>query len=81
MVVLVVGVGYLFIIVNWGLIFVNIFYLVGILVVVGVVVYMVLDFKMWGLLSYMYKSVMWGIIGWFVMLDFIGILKNYIEDL
>lgn len=78
---LVAGAGYLLTTVNWGVIFANTLYLAGTLAAVGVVAYMVLDPKMRGLLSYMYKSVMRGITGWFVTLDPIGILKNYIEDL
>ena len=42
---------------------------------------MVLDPKMRNLVWYMYKSIMRTITGWFVQIDPIGILKNYIEDL
>ena len=66
---LVAGAGYLLSTVNWGLIFANTLYLAGTLAAIGVVAYMVLDPKMRGLLSYMYKSVMRGITGWFVTLD------------
>jgi len=51
------------------------------LLVLGAVIYMVLDPKMRTLVSYMYKSVMRWITGIFVTIDPIGILKNYIDDL
>jgi phage shock protein A len=51
------------------------------LLVLGAIIYMVLDPKMRALVSYMYKSVMRSITGWFVTIDPIGILKNYISDL
>jgi phage shock protein A len=51
------------------------------LLVLGAIIYMVLDPKMRTLVSYMYKSVMRSITGWFVTIDPIGILKNYISDL
>lgn len=55
--------------------------IVGLLLVLGVIIYMVLDPKMRTLISYMYKSVMRWITGIFVTIDPIGILKNYIDDL
>lgn len=57
---------------------------VGIVVVLAVlaaIIYMVLDPKMRALVGYMYKSIMRSITGWFVTIDPIGILKNYISDL
>jgi len=55
--------------------------LVASLLVLGAIIYMVLDPKMRTLVSYMYKSVMRWITGVFVTIDPIGILKNYIDDL
>lgn len=55
--------------------------LVAMLLVLGAIVYMVLDPKMRTLVSYMYKSVMRWITGVFVTIDPVGILKNYIDDL
>ena len=78
---LIAGGGYLLSTVNWGAIFASTLYLAGTLAVLGVVAYMILDPKMRGLISYMYKSIMRGLTGLFVTLDPIGILKNYIEDL
>jgi phage shock protein A len=51
------------------------------LLVLGAIIYMVLDPKMRTLVSYMYKSVMRWITGVFVTIDPVGILKNYIDDL
>ena len=51
------------------------------LLVLGAIIYMVLDPKMRTLVSYMYKSVMRWVTGIFVTIDPIGILKNYVEDL
>ncbi|MEM9546478.1 MAG: hypothetical protein AAGA77_10930 [Bacteroidota bacterium] len=51
------------------------------LLVLGAIIFMVLDPKMRTLVSYMYKSVMRWITGIFVTIDPIGILKNYIDDL
>ncbi len=55
--------------------------LVVTLLVLGAIVYMVLDPKMRTLVSYMYKSFMRKITGMFVTIDPIGILKNYVDDL
>lgn len=52
-----------------------------ILIVLGALLYMVLDPKMRNLVWYMYKSVMRWITGLFVQIDPIGILKSYVEDL
>jgi len=51
------------------------------IVALAAIVYMVLDPKMRGLVSYAYKSVMRWITGLFVQIDPIGILKSYIDDL
>lgn len=55
--------------------------LVVTLLVLGAIIYMVLDPKMRTLVNYMYKSAMRKITGIFITIDPIGILKNYIEDL
>ena len=55
--------------------------LVVTLLVLGAIIYMVLDPKMRALVGYMYKSVMRKITGIFVTIDPIGILKNYVDDL
>lgn len=59
----------------------NTLYLAGILLVLGALIYMVLDPKMRNLIWYMYKSLMRWITGIFVQIDPIGILKSYIESL
>lgn len=59
----------------------NILYLSGMLLVLGAIIYMVLDPKMRNLVWYMYKSVMRWVTGLFVQVDPIGILKSYVEDL
>ena len=51
------------------------------LLVLGVVIYAAIDPKARAVIGYMYKSVMRKITGWFVTIDPIGILKNYISDL
>ncbi len=51
------------------------------LLVLGAIIYMVLDPKMRTLVSYMYRSVMRSFTSIFVTIDPIGILKNYIDDL
>ncbi|NND34320.1 MAG: hypothetical protein HKN76_17180 [Saprospiraceae bacterium] len=59
----------------------NVLYLSLMLLVLGAVIYMVLDPRMRNLVWYMYKSVMRWVTGIFVTIDPIGILKNYVEDL
>lgn len=59
----------------------NILYLSLLLLALGAIVYMVLDPKMRNLIWYMYKSVMRSVTSWFVTIDPVGILKNYVEDL
>jgi hypothetical protein len=49
--------------------------------VLGLIIYMVLDPKARTVISYMYKSIMRWITGIFVTIDPIGILKNYVDDL
>ena len=55
--------------------------IVGVLAVLGLIIYVALDPKARTLISYMYKSVMRWVTGMFVTIDPIGILKNYIDDL
>ena len=59
----------------------NILYLSGMLLVLGAIIYMILDPKMRNLVWYMYKSVMRWVTGIFVQIDPIGILKSYVDDL
>jgi predicted nucleic acid-binding Zn-ribbon protein len=59
----------------------NILVLAGTLLVIGLILYMILDPKMRTLIGYMYKSVMRWITSIFVTIDPIGILKNYVDDL
>ena len=59
----------------------NTLYLAGMLLVLGAIIYMVLDPRMRNLVWYMYKSVMRWITGIFVQIDPIGILKSYVDDL
>ncbi len=59
----------------------NTLYLALILAALAGIIYVVLDPKMRNLIWYMYKSVMRKITGWFVQIDPIGILKNYIDEL
>lgn len=51
------------------------------LLVLGAIIYMILDPRMRSLVGYMYKSVMRWITGIFITIDPIGILKNYVDDL
>jgi hypothetical protein len=55
--------------------------LVVTLLVLGAIIYMVLDPKVRTLVGYMYKSAMRKITSVFITIDPIGILKNYVEDL
>lgn len=59
----------------------NVLALAATLVVLGVIIYMVLDPKVRNLVWYMYKSVMRWVTGIFIQVDPIGILKSYVEDL
>ena len=55
--------------------------LTSMLLVLGAIIYMVLDPKMRTLVGYMYKSVMRWFTGLFIQIDPMGILKNYVDDL
>ncbi len=59
----------------------NTLYLALMLLVLGSIIYMVLDPKMRNLVWYMYKSVMRWITGLFIQIDPIGILKSYVDEL
>ncbi len=59
----------------------NTLYLAGMLLVLGAIIYMVLDPRMRNLVWYMYKSVMRWVTGLFIQIDPIGILKSYVDDL
>ncbi|MEO6189008.1 MAG: hypothetical protein ABIO44_00225 [Saprospiraceae bacterium] len=59
----------------------NLLYLSGMLLVLGAIIYLVLDPRMRNLIGYMYKSIMRWVTGVFVNIDPIGILKSYIESL
>lgn len=59
----------------------NVLYLALMILVLGAIIYMVLDPKMRTLVGYMYKSVMRWLTSIFVTIDPIGILKNYVDDL
>lgn len=59
----------------------NTLYLAGMLLVLGAIIYMVLDPRMRNLVWYMYKSAMRWITGIFIQIDPIGILKSYVDDL
>jgi len=52
-----------------------------IILVLGALIYMVLDPKMRNLVWYMYNSMMRWVTGMFIKLDPIGILKAYVDDL
>ncbi len=77
------GGGYLFVTFLPALIALtqNVLYLAGMLLVLGAIIYMVLDPRMRNLIGYMYKSIMRWITGLFITIDPIGILKNYVSDL
>lgn len=55
--------------------------LIGMVAVLGLLIFLVLDSKTRTLVSYMYKSMMRNLTSWFVTIDPIGILKNYIADM
>ncbi len=55
--------------------------LAGILMVLGALIYMILDPKVRNLVFYIYKSIMRWITGIFVQIDPIGILETYIDEL
>lgn len=55
--------------------------LAGVLMVLGALIYMILDPKVRNLVFYIYKSIMRWITGIFVQIDPIGILETYIDEL
>jgi hypothetical protein len=59
----------------------NVLYLALMILVLGAIIYMVLDPKMRTLVGYMYKSIMRKLTSMFVTIDPIGILKSYVDDL
>lgn len=59
----------------------NMLYLSGMLLVLGAILYVLLDPQTRALSWYFYKSVMRWITSLFVRIDPIGILKSYVEDL
>lgn len=59
----------------------NMLYFGAMLLILGAILYMILDPKSRALFSYMYKSLMRWITALFVKIDPIAILKNYVEDL
>ena len=59
----------------------NVVSLGAMLLVLGLIIYAIVDPKIRNLIWYMYKSVMRWITGIFVQIDPIGILKSYVEDL
>ena len=83
LVALLAGVGYL-VATNIGAIMLalqNVLVLALTILVIGAIVYMILDPKMRTLVSYMYKSAMRKLTSLFVTIDPIGILENYVDDL
>jgi phage shock protein A len=61
--------------------FLSLFTTIAFFVVVGIIIYVLLDPKFRALVWYMYKSIMRWVTGLFVQIDPIGILKSYIEYL
>ncbi len=59
----------------------NALYLTLMLLVLAAVLYMIFDPRMRTLIGYMYKSLMRSVTSWFITIDPIGILKNYVRDL
>jgi hypothetical protein len=82
-VALAAGAGYLLYLILPALVAMtaNILQLTLMLLVLGAIIYMILDPKMRNLVWYSYKSIMRWITGMFVTIDPIGILKNYVDDL
>ena len=75
------AVGFLAVSLPWAAIMANTLYMVGVIAVLGVLIYTALDPKMRNLIFYGYKSIMRAITGMFVQIDPIGILKTYVEEL
>ena len=59
----------------------NALYLTLMLLVLAALLYVIFDPRMRTLVGYMYKSIMRSITSWFITIDPIGILKNYVRDL
>ena len=59
----------------------NALYLTLMLLILAAILYMIFDPRMRTLLSFMYKSLIRSVTSWFVTIDPIGILKNYVRDL
>lgn len=59
----------------------NMLYFSGMLIALGLVLYVLMDPKMRTLFSYFYKSIMRGITSIFIKTDPISILKSYVADL
>jgi hypothetical protein len=59
----------------------TVLYLALMILVLGAIIYMVLDPKMRTLVGYLYKSIMRKLTSMFVTIDPIGILKSYVDDL
>lgn len=59
----------------------NVLILAATILAIGALVYMVLDPRMRALVGYMYKSVMRKLTSFFITIDPIGILENYVDDL
>lgn len=78
---LIAGLGYLLTTPLLATILNNVIYLTIAGVLLATVAYLVLDPRMRNLIWYMYKSVMRNITSWFVTIDPIGVLKNYVDDL
>jgi len=78
---LILGGGYLLSLLPLAAIIGNTLYLAGTLMALAAVVYVALDSKARGIISYMYKSAMRAITGLFVQIDPIGILKSYVDDM
>jgi len=65
------------ILINFG----TIMSIVASVLIVGSLLYMAIDPKMRNLVWYLYKNTMRKITGFFITIDPIGILKNYVDDL
>ena len=59
----------------------NVLVLAATILAIGALIYMVLDPRMRALVGYMYKSTMRKLTSFFVTIDPIGILENYVDDL
>jgi len=59
----------------------NALYLTLMLLALAAILYVIFDPRMRTLIGYMYKSIMRSVTSWFITIDPIGILKNYVRDL